>query len=73
MANGEDLNPNLPVSKAQCFPWIRKHLESWDLRLGKDKGHPYPLEYWMGGCWVHPPTQYSKGPHSLPALLTTFA
>ena len=59
MANGEDLNPNLPVSKAQCFPWIRKHLESWDLRLGKDKGHP--------------PIQYSKGPHSLPALLTTFA
>ena len=28
VAHEEDLNSNLPVSKAQCFPWIRKHLES---------------------------------------------
>lgn len=61
VANGEDLNPNLPVSKARCFPWIRKRLESWDLRLGQNKGHLGP-----------PPIQYPKGPHNLPALLPAF-
>lgn len=61
----EDLNPDLPVSKAQCFPWIRKSLKSWDFRFGKDKGH-------LG----QPPSNVQippEAPDSLPALLTTFA